>query len=172
MDDDEFITSITKSKFSFVLKKTLTCDSCSKSSVFFIPTSDFHIYPLNLKSINSLIADAFKSSLQKGCECSDGNVGHLETLEFEEYPSILFIVVNRYSFNLSSSKNSCFIVMENELKINDKIYDHAATIYHHGEHTSSGHYTAKVVYTDSAYMCDDHTISPLDIIFKRMGFCI
>ena len=165
--DDEFVTSITKSKFSFVLKKTLTCNSCDKSSVFFIPTSDFHIYPSNLRNIESLMADALKSSLQKGCDCSDENVCHLETLEFEDYPSILFIVVNRYSFNLSSSKNSCFIVMESELNIKDRIYDHAATIYHHGEHTSSGHYTAKVVYTGGAYMCDDHTISPLDIIYKE-----
>ena len=27
--------------------------------------------------------------------------------------------------------------------------------------------TAKVVYTDGAYMCDDHKISPLDIIYKE-----
>ena len=51
LDDEDFVTSITKSVFSYVLKKTLTCLKCSNISEFFIPSSDFHIHPSNLKSI-------------------------------------------------------------------------------------------------------------------------
>ena len=50
LSDDDFVSSITKSGFSFTLKKTLTCLLCSKSTEFFIPSSDYHIYLTNLES--------------------------------------------------------------------------------------------------------------------------
>ena len=37
--------SITKSYFSFLFRKTLTCIDCKKSSVFYIPSSDIKVYP-------------------------------------------------------------------------------------------------------------------------------
>ena len=167
LNDDDFVSSITKSGFSFTLKKTLTCLLCSKSTEFFIPSSDFHIYPTNLKSVQSLISNTLKSSLHKGCTCSDGNVEHSEILEFQNLPNILFLIVNRYSFNSRANKNSCFIIIDNVITIKGQIFDHAATIYHHGEHTTSGHYTCKITFGDVAYMCDDHMISKLDSICKE-----
>ena len=99
------------------------------------------------------------STLQKGCDCSNENTDHSELLEFEELPNILFIIVNRYSFNSRVGKNDAFITIDNEIKINGRVYEHLATIYHLGGNTSSGHYTAKVSYPDAAYNCDDLNVS-------------
>ena len=167
LDDEDFVTSVTKSMFSYVLKRTLTCLKCSKISEFFIPSSDLHIYPSNLKSIQYLVRDSLHGSLLKGCNCSDGNSNHLEISEFEALPKILCIVVNRYNFNSRANKNSCFITIENKLELDGQIFDHAATIYHHGEQTSSGHYTAKITYRDVAFMCDDHSISSVDLLERE-----
>ena len=167
LDDEDFVTSMTKSVFSYIIKKTLTCLKCSKISEFFIPSSDLHIYPSNLKSVQYLVLDSLQGSLLKGCNCSVGNSNHLEILEFEEHPKILCIVVNRYNFNSRANKNSSFIIIENKLEINGQVFDHSATIYHHGEQTSSGHYTAKIAYKDVAFMCDDHMISSVDVLEKE-----
>ena len=164
VENDEFMTSVTKSNFSFVFKKILTCINCKKSSVFYIPSSDLNVYPSNSRSLESLIFETMKSTIQKGCECSSENTDHSEWLEFEELPNILFIIVNRYSFNSRVSKNKCFITINTEIRINERVYDHLATIYHHGETTSSGHYTTKLSYTDAAYICDDLNVTSVDIL--------
>ena len=39
-----------------------------------------------------------------------------------------------------------------------------ATIYHHGNLTTSGHYTTKLSYTNCAYICNDHNVSLTDIL--------
>ena len=143
-ESDEFMTSITRSHFSFILKKTLTCLICSRSSIFSIPSSDINVYPSSLKSLEFLIFETMTSTLHKGCTCSDNDTEHSELLEFEEQPRLLFVMVKRYSFNSIVRKNSSFISINDEIKINGQIYDHSATIYHHGETTSSGHYTSKI----------------------------
>ena len=112
-DDDEFVTSVTKSNFTFILKKTLACMDCEKMSVSYIPSFDFNIYPSNLKNIESLMSETMTSTIQKSCSCVDENTNHSETLEFEELPKILFVVVNRYSIDSRSSKNESFVITNN-----------------------------------------------------------
>ena len=163
-ESDEFMTSITRSHFSFILKKTLTCLICNRSSVFSIPSSDINVYPSSLKSLEFLIFETMTSTLHKGCTCSGIDTEHSELLEFEELPRLLFVMVKRYSFNSIVRKNSSFIIINDEIKINGQVYDHSATIYHHGETTSSGHYTSKILYTNAAYICDDLKVSVVDSI--------
>ena len=163
-EDDEFIVSAAKSLFSFLFKKTLTCFKCELSSVFYIQASEINIYPSNLQGLHALINEAMESTLQKGCNCSNKNTKHSELLEFEGLPNILCIIVNRYTFNSSGRKNEAFITIEKSITINEQIFDHLATVYHHGATTSSGHYTTKISYADAAYICDDHCVSLTDII--------
>ena len=111
-----------------------------------------------------------ESTLQKGCNCSNKNTVHSELLEFEGLPNILCIIVNRYTFNSSGRKNEAFISIEGSITINEQVFDHLATVYHHGATTSSGHYTTKISYTDAAYICDDHNVSLTDLISSDMIF--
>ena len=110
------------------------------------------------------MSETMTSTIQKSCSCVDENTNHSETLEFEELPKILFVVVNRYSIDSRSSKNESFIIINNQMIINGHIFDHIATIYHHGCLTSSGHYTSKLSYTNTCYICDDHNVSTSDIM--------
>ena len=160
-ESDEFLTSICKSNFSIAVKKTLTCLKCNNSSVNYNVSLDLHVYPSDPKELQALIFDTMTSSLQKGCVCSTENTTHSELLEFEDLPKILFIIVNRYNYSSRSSKNKTVITLNKQLSINGLIYNHSATIYHHGERTTSGHYTAKIFYTDAAYNCDDSNVSLL-----------
>ena len=164
VEGDEFIMSVYKTYFYFLFKKTLTCINCNKSSVFYVPSSEINVYPSNSKSLESLINDTMMSTLLKGCDCSSENTDHSELLEFEELPNILFVIVNRYGFNSRVNKNKSFIDINTELRINGRVFDHLATIYHLGEQTSSGHYTTKISYTDAAYICDDLNVTSVDIL--------
>ena len=133
VDGDEFIMSVYKTYFYFLFKKTLTCINCNKSSVLYVPSSEINVYPSNSKSLESLINDTMMSTLLKGCDCSSENTDHSEMLEFEELPNILFVIVNRYGFNSRVNKNKSFIDIDTELRINGRVFDHLATIYHLGE---------------------------------------
>ena len=168
-DDEEFITSITKSYFTFILKKTLTCMNCNKVSVLYNSSLNLNIYPSNLKNIQALILETMKSTIQKSCICSSDNTNHSEVLEFEELPKIFFIIVNRYSIDYRLGKNDSLVVINNEMNMNGRVFDHMATIYHHGYLTSSGHYTAKLSYTDTCYICDDHNVSTTDNLDKEQS---
>ena len=55
------------------------------------------------------------SILLKGCDRSSENTDHSEWLEFEDLPNIHFIIVNRYKFNSTVSKNKSFININIEL---------------------------------------------------------
>ena len=88
-------------------------------------------------------------------------------LEFEELPNIFVIIVNRYGFTSRVSKNKSFITLDKEITINGRVYNHLATIYHLGEDTSSGHYTARVSYTDAAYICNDLDVTMVDVLIKE-----
>ena len=90
VESDEFLISTTKSYFSFLLKKTLTCKNCEKSSVFYVPSSDINVYPSNSKSLEFLITETMTSTLLKGCDCSNENTDVSELLEFEELPNRFF----------------------------------------------------------------------------------
>ena len=163
-ENEEFITSICKSNFSIFIKRTLTCINCNSSSTNFISSLDFHVYPSSSKELESLIFETMTSTLSKACECSNGNTVHSEISEFEELPRILFIIINRYNYSHGSNKNEAFVTLNKQLLLNGLLYNHSATIYHHGAHTSSGHYTAKILYTDVAYNCDDSRISSIDVL--------
>ena len=66
-------------------------------------------------------------------------------------------------------KNDSLVVINNEMNMNGRVFDHMATIYHHGYLTSSGHYTAKLSYTDTCYICDDHNVSTTDNLDKEQS---
>ena len=55
------------------------------------------------------------------------------------------------------------VTLNRQLSINGLIYNHSATIYHHGVQTSSGHYTAKIFYTDVAYSCNDSRVTSINV---------
>ena len=61
------------------------------------------------------------------------------------------------SCNLKKVKTS--ITIDKHLNIGSGIYELVGFIEHHGKTTSSGHYTSRLFYSDSAYLCDDRCIS-------------
>ena len=103
-DSDEFIVSSTTLNFSFTLKKTLICQKCRHSSIFFIPNSALYIHPKDGKQVDTLIFDSLTSNLMKGCVCTNYDINHMEILEFQEPPKILLVVLNRYNYTIRAKK--------------------------------------------------------------------
>ena len=162
-DSDEFIVSSTTLNFSFTLKKTLICQKCRHSSIFFIPNSALYIHPKDGKQVDTLIFDSLTSNLMKGCVCTNYDINHMEILEFQEPPKILVVVLNRYNYTIRAKKNTSSVLIGDHLLINGKTYHCQAIVNHHGETTTSGHYTTKLIYDECIYNCDDHIVSLTDI---------
>ena len=161
-DDDEFIVSSTTLNFGFTLKKTLICQKCRNNSIFFIPNSAFHIYPKEGKQLETLIFESLTSNLMKGCICTNNDTNHIEILEFQEPPKILLVVLNRYDYTLRPKKNTSSVIINDKLLLHEKPYHCQAIVNHHGETTTSGHYTTKLIYDKSIYNCNDHIVSLSD----------
>ena len=112
--------------------------------------------------MESLITESLISRLQKGCICSDHDTLHLENLAFQDPPKILLVVINRYEYTLRAEKNKSSVYTDDQLQINGRTYHCHAVIYHLGESTRSGHYTAKLFYDSNNYYCDDYNVSLSD----------
>ena len=71
------------------------------------------VYSDNKPNSKSMITGTMTSTLLKGCDRSSENTDQSEWLEFEDLPN--FIIVNRYKFNSTVSKNKSFININIEL---------------------------------------------------------
>ena len=78
-------------------------------------------------------------------------------------PNVLFIQLNRFSNNLSSSKVNTLINTGLELKLLDcNIYELFGVLDHQGTSINSGHYITKMKNNDEWLLCNDTNISPID----------
>ena len=161
-DSEEFMVSATTENFNFTFKKTLICQKCKTSSVFFIPNSAFNIYPKEGKNMHTLISESLTSSLMKGCACTNNDTNHMEILEFQEPPKILLLIMSRYDYAIRPKKNSSSVFIDKQLILNGKTYQCQAIVSHLGETTTSGHYTTKLFYNKRIYICNDYNISLSD----------
>ena len=100
-------------------------------------------------------------TLMKGCNVCLHDTSHYEFSKFEDPPKVLMMVLNRFSFTLSAKNNKTAVTIDRKLKLDSNIYDLIACIEHHGETASSGHYTAKLLYPDVAFSCDDYYVSTI-----------
>ena len=59
-------------------------------------------------------------------------------------------------------KNSDNILVDKFLNISSSEYSLIGTIHHHGRTIAAGHYTCNIFYPESAYVCNDSHILPLN----------
>ena len=126
-------------------------------------TNVVNIYPISHKySMSEHLDKSFRSQVTKICEVCSTNTVHSEISCIEHPPNILIIVVNRFNFGMFASKNNTGVTLNRNICHNNINYDLIGSINHHGESTSSGHYTSKLYHTNIVYMCNDHVISELE----------
>lgn len=162
IDDDQFIYSLTKRLFLFNLKHTTQCLSCRFRTTTTSETQSHILYPSRNTSINKMLDSSLKTEVMKRCGCCDRNTDHEISSRIELPPEILVLVINRFDISLASNlKNKDAIQIDNNLTVSSLTYDHIATIHHHGRTIASGHYTSSILYSGSAFTCNDNHITPL-----------
>ena len=160
--NDELSYSLTKRLFLYNLKHITQCIKCRFITSVFTASHMHIIYPLD----NSTVMDMLKSSLDvrvsKFCGCCDVNTDHAESISFEQPPEILSLVISRFDSN-STNKNTDSIKINRQLHIiASQNYNLIGSIHHHGRTIASGHYTANIFYQDSAFLCNDSQVIPLN----------
>ena len=158
---DELSYSLTKRLFLYNLKHITQCIKCRFITSVFTESHMHIIYPLD----NSTVMDMLKSSLDvrvsKFCGCCNVNTDHTESISFEQPPEILSLVISRFDSN-STNKNTDSIKINRQLHIASQNYNLIGSIHHHGRTIASGHYTANIFYQDSAFLCNDSQVIPLN----------
>ena len=134
---------MTKTLFTSILKKTLTCSVCHHKNESEVHTQLVNIYPENKKCISDLLNKSFLSQITKTCAvCSDDTI-HLEHATLFSHPNVLVIIINRYSFNNNARKDKTHIILNRKIQHNSINYNLVGAIFHHGDSLNSGHYTSK-----------------------------
>ena len=156
---ESLTTSYPKALFQFTLKKSFTCRNCQEESFSYSQSSTLNVYPTISSRMSLLIDNCLTGTLIRFCKTCNVDTSHYESLNFDDPPKVLTILVNRFEFVQRSKKLKTSITIDKHLKIGSGFYSLCGFIEHHGNTLSSGHYTSRIFYSDSAYLCDDHYIS-------------
>ncbi len=117
----------------------------------------FCIHILNMKKeikdVNTMIQDSYKWNVIDDYIDNNGKQHNVATSRniFSKYPKILFISFDKKSF----------VKINEELKLNDKIYELKSTIIHKGIQCG-GHYMSISKLDNNWFIQDDETIEKLD----------
>ena len=137
----------------------LKCTQCQFETIFDVPTFSYDVIPQRNSDVSQLLADSFQSSLTKACCRCNKDTVHFEDSDIQHSPSILVIVIKRFNFTNSATKNHDKIKIENRITINHAEFDFLASVQHFGMNTSSGHYTSIVKYGNEYFQCNDSNIT-------------
>ena len=156
---ESLTTSYPKSLFHYTLKKLFTCRNCRRESSFYSQSSTLNVYPTISSRISLLVENCLTGTLMRFCNNCNIDTSHYESVSFDDPPKVLTLLLNRFEFLRQIKKLKTSITIDKHLNIGSGIYELVGFIEHHGETPSSGHYTSRLFYSDSAYLCDDRCIS-------------
>ena len=156
---ESLTNSYPKALFHFTLRKSFTCRNCQEESSSYSQSSTINVYPAISSRLCLLVDNCLTGTLIRFCKTCNLDTSHHESLSFDDPPKVLTILVNRFEYNRQSKKLKTSITIDKHLNIGSGFYNLCGFIEHHGDSLSSGHYTSRLFYSDSAYLCDDHYIS-------------
>ena len=172
-EDDQFICSLTKRLFLFNLKRHLQCLKCRLISVSYSESRTYILYPSNNCSVEDILSRSTHSFFDKTCRCCDSDTRHEEILSFEHPPEILVFIISRFNSHIVDDKNRDSINVSDKIIVASCSYERIGSIHHHGSSISSGHYTSNIWYPDTAFLCNDSQILPLnDLTFSDSVYMI
>ena len=169
LDEDECSTSLTKSLFSFTMRKRFCCDICKTSDTHLLQSQHLNLYPAMGDNIQSLIKHSLTSYLTKRCAVCLADTQHKEISTIVQHPKYIILVINRYPTELGTNKNNSSICMNKTINLHSSPYHLIGFISHHGPSTSSGHYTCFISYTNVAFSCNDNLVSAVEYRTARIS---
>ena len=161
-NDEQFVQSLSKRLFSFLLKQSAICSRCRFQTSTYTDGRVHFLYPNIDTSINLLLNHSLQDSLIKTCGCCNYTVTHEIYYKFEQPPEIITFIINRFDTLDKTSKNKHKILLDKELHITSIKYDLIGSVHHYGSSIDSGHYTSNVFFQDSAFTCNDSQIVSLN----------
>ena len=157
LENDQCSFSLITQVFNFTTKRTLQCTVCRYLTISFDESRIIFIYPSPNTNITNMLHGSMTSTLTKTCHCCHANSKHDETINIEQSPAVLVLVINRFDPTMTL-KNKDKIILERSIMVSSNRYNIIGSIHHHGKKVTSGHYTSNIYYADSVYTCNDSHI--------------
>ena len=159
---DDLSISLSKRLFLFNFKNVMQCLKCRLITHSYSESYTHIIYPIKDKLVSDLMKSSLVSKLEKLCVCCGINSTHDVIISLVQPPEVLVLIVSRFHSNDLGCKNSDNILVDKFLNISSSEFSLIGTIHHHGRTIAAGHYTCNIFYPDSAYVCNDSHILPLN----------
>ena len=154
-------TSLCRDLFTYTTMQTMACDFCSSSTITYSQENTLHVYPSHKCNLSQIVENSMSDSVVKNCIHCMQNSMHSVTRQITQSPRILLIIINRYDFSLTARKNKGKVKVHRQVTIDSFSFNLIAAIHHHGEQTTSGHYTARSFYSDASYFLNDQLVRNL-----------
>jgi ubiquitin C-terminal hydrolase len=164
LDDDDYVSSLTKRLFMFTTKELRQCVTCRYLTTAYNHTHVLLIHPSIDIDIKNTLANGLMSKMPKQCFSCHSNTEHEETITIEYPPEVLVIVINRFDPTFKRSKNQHKVTLDREILVASNKYHLIGTIHHHGNTCTAGHYVSNIFHPESAYTCNDNHVTPLNTI--------
>jgi ubiquitin C-terminal hydrolase len=120
--------------------------------------------PEDGQSVNTLISNSDSFTSLRSCTACKLNTTHQYSKEIFIVPKVLVVVINRSSFRGGVLfKNKFKICINQKLTLKSSAYELIGIIHHHGEASTSGHYTSWIKYINQFYSCNDASVKALNI---------
>ena len=162
MLEEDYSMSLTKTLFSFNMRKLFCCNICNTSDTQYIQSQHLNLYPSMGDSIQGLIKHSLIGYVTKQCTKCHTDTQHKETSTVIQPPKFMIFVINRYPSLQGGNKNNSSICINKILHLHSSTYHLIGLVNHHGPSTSSGHYTCYISYDNAAFSCNDNLISTVD----------
>ena len=96
LEEDDYSMSLTKTLFSFNMRKELCCNICNASDIQYIQAQNLNLYPSMGDDVQRLFKNSMTSYLTKRCSSCHTNTRHKETSKIIQPPKFMIFVINRY----------------------------------------------------------------------------
>ena len=152
--------SLSETLFSYVLEKYLTCNGCGVRSPSFEHSNFVNITPSYGASMRELIMQGLKLEIFKSCLKCKRDTLHVGSSNFLQPPRYLIITIGRFENKHGIlTKNRTLIPLDQQITSGPFNFRLQATIDHHGQFMSSGHYTTSVFCCSKVFYCNDGRVT-------------
>ena len=162
VDLDDYMGSITKSNFLFTVHRTFSCHNCGYVTDSVLPLYNMDVCPGYYNNITDLLEQSLYDVVTKRCDICLCDTRHYEKLKLVEFPKYFIILIKRFEYSAVTQKKHDLITIERKINFQSKPFTHIASAFHHGETATSRHYTAKVLYDEVTFLCNDNFVSHID----------
>ena len=146
---------------TYQMKQTVSCTSCSKTSLSDISSNILILNCFENMSIDRAVKNVnTNETVMFLCEVCGGSTA-IRNVDIFNFPPVCIMILSRY--HSKSSKLRGKYSINTDMFLNKKKYSLSSVVQHHGNTTTCGHYTSTIIFCGQWYFISDDVLKACEI---------